>query len=488
MERTKQDRSRWSVTLGMVLVLVLGGMGGGGALAQLSKLAGAVAPPSTSTPPAKGSAGATVATSSGLIKVDAPVDDGAVEKTLESLLPKYPGVRSVDATVKQGIVELDGQVDEDDTRDQMTEEAKHIEGVRMVINRMKTDAEVLTAPQYVLEMLRSAWDVVSRRWLMALLALATVLAFAGLARLFNAYSETLLSPFLKNVMLRSVVGSLINSALLICGLMLGLAMLNLTHAVLSIIGLAGVVGLAVGFAFKDITENFIASVLLGVRRPFRVGDYVTVAGQTGVIRSLNTRATVLVTLEGNHVRIPNNIVYKEILINATASPSFRGSSDVVIPFDASTAAALDAMNRALHEVDGVLPDPPPRALIEALEPGGIRLRAYYWAQIQNVDWLKLNSDAKLHIKVALQKAGVLGTRPPAAQGADAENGQPQAQDNGARAQANLRRDSHAAETARAAPANGQETPMQRALNEAESRVSEEGTNLLAEAETGPRET
>src|SRR5205807_4991393 len=129
---------------------------------------------------------------------------------------------------------------------------------------------------------------------------------------------------------------LLSSLLILGGLMFGLSILHLTHAVLSVLGVAGVVGLAVGFAFKDITENFIASVLLGVRRPFQVGDYVEVAGQAGVVRSLNTRATVLVTLEGRHVRIPNSTVFKEITVNSTASPSVRQSFDVVIPYAAST--------------------------------------------------------------------------------------------------------------------------------------------------------
>ena len=219
----------------------------------------------------------------------------------------------------------------------------------------------------------------------------------------NAYSETLLAPFVKNVMLRSVFGSLISSGLFLGGVMLGLSVLNLTQAVLSILGLAGVVGLAVGFAFKDIAENFIASILLGIRRPFRVGDYVTVAGQSGVIRSLNTRATVLVTLEGKHVRIPNNIIYKEILVNATASPNYRVTFDVVVPYEASTAAATEAMTRALREVDGIQPDPPARALVEALEPAGVRLRAYYWVPVQGVDWFKVSSDARLRVKVALSR-------------------------------------------------------------------------------------
>jgi hypothetical protein len=243
-----------------------------------------------------------------------------------------------------------------------------------------------------------------------------------------------------------------------------------------------------------------------VRRPFRGGDYVTVAGQTGVVRSLNTRATVLVTLEGNHVRIPNNIIYKEILVNATASSSARGNFDVMIPYEASTAVAIDAMSAALREGDEILSDPPPRVLIEALEPGGVRLRAYYWAPVQEVDWFKLHSDAKLRVKVALQRAGIIApavpsTAAPPAMGPAASGGNGNARPQGAngpapgpvpapissptvsreQAEANLQRDTRAAESATAAPAAGATTPMGHVLNEAETRVSGEGANLLEEA-------
>ncbi len=164
-----------------------------------------------------------------------------------------------------------------------------------------------------------------------------------LAQFFAARSETLLAPVVHNVLLRSVVGSIISAMLVIGGLMLALGTLRLTHAVMSVVGVSGLVVLAVGFAFRDITENFIASVLLGIRRPFQIGDYVTIAGQSGLVKSLNTRATVLVTLEGKHVRIPNSTIFKEIMVNATASPSFRNSFDVVVPNEASTADAIDAL-------------------------------------------------------------------------------------------------------------------------------------------------
>ncbi len=191
-----------------------------------------------------------------------------------------------------------------------------------------------------------------------------------------------------NVLLRSIVGSLVSSLFVLSGLLMALALLDLTRVVLSILGLAGVAGLAIGFAFRDITENFIASILLGLRRPFQIGDYVTVAGQSGVIKSLNTRATVMVTFEGNHVRIPNSVIFKEIMVNATASPVFRNRFDVVIPNEALTAGAMSAIGRALTTQEHVLADPAPRALIEALEPEGVRLRVHFWSPTQGVDWFQ----------------------------------------------------------------------------------------------------
>ena len=125
-------------------------------------------------------------------------------------------------------------------------------------------------------------------------------------------------------------------------------------------------------SFLTCFEMFIASILLGVRRPFRVGDYIQVAGQAGVVKTLNTRATVLVTLEGNHVRIPNSTIYKEILVNSSASSSSRGTFDVLVPYSVSVAGALEAMTRALREQEGVMADPPARALVapsDAYAPG-----------------------------------------------------------------------------------------------------------------------
>ena len=442
---------------------------------------------------------AAVAATTGPITVKQQVPNEAIQRFLTKFLPKYPGVGRIHVTVEEGVVTLTGRVVDDDTQAEITEVVKRVEGVRLVLNQTETDEDVMTGWDFARQELRTFFGYLSRKWILILLSLAVVAISWFLAQSFSAHAETLLAPFVHNVLLRSVVGSIISALIVFGGLVLALAALRLTEMVMSIVGVSGLVVLAVGFAFRDITENFIASVLLGLRRPFQIGDYVTIAGQSGVVKSLNTRATVLVTLDGKHVRIPNSTIFKEIMVNATASPSFRTNFDVVIPNEASTAAAIDAINRALRETPGILSDPAPRTLVEALEAGGVRLRADFWTPTHNIDWFQLMSDARLRAKVALQQAGVNLTPPPApapppspSKAEDRSNGHGGKGSNGVslhaasptpppanhEAAANLARDARAAREAVTAVVDGGATPTARVLQEPETRVSDEGTNLL----------
>jgi small-conductance mechanosensitive channel len=497
---------------------ILAGLLGRPALGQVPGLPSATATskgsPATTTgssatkgsaQPAAEKAKPAVATSTGPINIHPQVSDREIRRFLTKFLPKYPGVETVTVSVDEGVVTLTGRVDDEDTQDELTDVVKRVEGVILVLNQTETDDQVMTGWQFARQEAGNFFGYLARKWVLMLLSLAIVAISWLLAQAFAAHSETLLAPVVHNVLLRSVVGSVISGLIVIGGLILALQALRLTQWVMSVVGVSGLVVLAVGFAFRDITENFIASVLLGLRRPFQVGDYVTIAGQSGVVKSLNTRATVLVTLEGKHVRIPNSTIFKEIMVNATASPSYRTNFDVVIPIEASTAAGVDAIDRALRETPGILSDPPPRALVEALEPGGVRLRADFWTPTHNIDWFQLMSDAKLRAKVALQQAGVIGTpvatptSAPApalpAKAEDRPNGQGAAKANGAtaaapapaaaaehQAAANLARDAQAARNAPTAVVDHSETPTARVLNEPETRVSDEGANLLK----GPR--
>ena len=102
-------------------------------------------------------------------------------------------------------------------------------GVRLVLNQMNTDEEVMTASEFAGQELGNFRDYLARKWLLILMALAIVAVSWLLAQFFAARSETLLAPFVHNVLLRSVVGSIISALLVIGGLMLALGALRLTQ-------------------------------------------------------------------------------------------------------------------------------------------------------------------------------------------------------------------------------------------------------------------
>ncbi len=478
---------------GWLVALAIGSVGGSPSMAQIPGLPAApkAAPvakddPSKTPVAAKSEPGAVFSATSGPIKVNQVVDDSAIEKVLDDLISQYPGVREVRASAREGMVTLDGLVDDDDSLNDVTAFAQKVEGVRLVLNKMKTDAEALTGSQKAMNVLREYRDIVAKNWLLAIVALGFVFAFATLARLFNRYSETLLAPFFRNTLLRSVVGSVVGSLLVVSGIMIGLSILNLTHAVLSILGLAGVAGLALGFAFRDIAENFIASMLLGIRRPFGIGDFITVAGRSGSVLALDTRATTLITPEGHHVRIPNAVIYKETLVNASITPSTLGTLEVTIPYEISTAEVVEAINEVLRSTDGVLAEPTPRALVQALEVGGVRLKATYWMPSKGLDVDKLQSDLRLKIKVGLQQAGM--AQPPPAPDAPTPTpalapSAPQAASPKAptAAETNLRKDTEAAAHTSTQPNDHEATPIDHAIRQAEAAAASEGGNMLVNA-------
>ena len=505
---------------GMVFfAFVFGPVGASPSLAQLPGLLGGPKPadppkpdPSKKPVAAKDAPGTVFATTSGPIAVNKKVDDSAIQQTLLDLLRQFPGVYEDEVSVhaRDGAVTLNGHVDDDDTVNDVTAFAEKVEGVRLVLNRMKTDADVLTGRQMAAKVMGQYAGVIRKNWLLAILALGFMLGFGMLARTFARSSEWLLTPFISNGLLRSVVGSILSTLIVGSGVLLGLSILNLTHAVVSVLGLAGVVGLALGFAFKDIAENFIASMLLGVRRPFQIGDFITVAGKSGSVLSLNTRATLLITPEGNHVRIPNAVIYKETLVNSSATPNALATIDVMIPYEASTAEAIEAINEALRATDGLLQEPTPRTLVNALEPGGVRLRASFWLPTRGLDGDKIQSDLRLRIKVALQQLGITPpttyTVPQAVAVHDPRaNGKAPAQPNGRgpgkpepsptpvatpstatavtseRAEANLRKDSEAAYAAAESHAAPQASPIDHAIRQAEANAVAEGNNMLVDA-------
>ena len=190
------------------------------------------------------------------------------------------------------------------------------------------------------------------------------------------------------------------------GIYIVLRVSGLTQLALTVVGGTGLIGLAVGIAFRDITENFLASIFLSMQRPFETGDLVEVTGVTGYVQQLNVRTTILMTLDGNLVQIPNASVYKSNLRNFTTNANRREDFVVGIGYDDSINEAQEIARQVLADHPAVLNDPEPSVLADSLGQATVNLRVYFWLNGREHSWLKVRSSVIRLVKLAFQQHGI----------------------------------------------------------------------------------
>ncbi|HEX5693367.1 MAG TPA: mechanosensitive ion channel family protein [Arenimonas sp.] len=210
----------------------------------------------------------------------------------------------------------------------------------------------------------------------------------------------------KNPFMQDLARTTVRWGVLLAGALVALEILDATALVGAVLGTAGVLGVALGFAFKDILENYLAGLLMSLRQPFAPRDHVVIDGNEGVIVALTSRATILMTLDGNHLRLPNALVFRGVTLNYTRNPSRRFEFDVGVGVneDLSRAQALGV--DTLRGIDGLLPEPPPRAQVIALDDSSVKVRFFGWVDQRSHDYPTLMSEAIRLVKLAMDQAGV----------------------------------------------------------------------------------
>lgn len=198
---------------------------------------------------------------------------------------------------------------------------------------------------------------------------------------------------------------------LLAGVAVALEILDASHLVGALAGTAGVAGLALGFAFRDLIENYVASILLSLRQPFAPNDHVQIDRFEGRVARLTSRATILITPDGNNLRIPNATVFKGIILNFTRNPERRFGYPVSIHPSASIAQVQALLLDALAATPGVLTEPRPAVQVEELGAAEVRLRVFGWVNQNSVDFAAVQSEAMRGSMEALTAAQVPAPEP-----------------------------------------------------------------------------
>ena len=340
------------------------------------------------------------------VKVVPEASDAKIEERLWRILKSTGWFEMTRVSVQDGVVFLDGTTVTQEHRVWAGKLAENTQGTVAVVNRIEANADVSSTFARAGEEFTSFYRQMVRAWPLVVLASLIILATGVIARLVAMAVRLLFASRIGSPLMLTVVARAFAIPIFLLGVYFVLQFSGLTRLAISVLGGTGLIGIIIGFGLRDIAENFLASILLSVRNPFRSGDLIDVAGQTGVVQNLNVRSTVLLTLDGNQVQIPNSTVYKSIIKNYSSIPSRRAEFRVGIGYDSSAAKAQVLIAEVLREHPAVLETPEPVVLVEELGAATVNLRIYYWFDSATYSPYKINSALLRQTKNALLKGGI----------------------------------------------------------------------------------
>jgi small conductance mechanosensitive channel len=206
--------------------------------------------------------------------------------------------------------------------------------------------------------------------------------------------------------LELAIGRLAQAGILLVGLLIAMTAAFPSFTPADLVSTLGIGGVAIGFAFKDIFQNFVAGILILVTRPFRIGDQVRFGAYEGTIEDIQTRATYLTTYDGRRVIIPNGDLFTQVIVVNTAFAQRRWQYDVGIGYGDDIERARRAILGVLENVEDVSPDPKADVVVVELAGSTVNLRARWWTKSHIADGLKAQDRVLTAVKEALTREGI----------------------------------------------------------------------------------
>ena len=339
-----------------------------------------------------------------------PGEDAEIRERLLGIYGALAALDRLEVSVDSGVVTLGGTADSAAASERAVAIAGQVRGVIEVIDESVVDTNVGRRLRATLDRIGDTAFASLAALPVLLLALLVVALFWWLGRWIGA-RRSLFRSVAPNGFIAELLGGLVHILVLLLGLFLALSLLDATSIIGTVLGAAGIVGLAVGFAVRDTVENYIASILLSLRTPFLARDYVRIDEHEGHVARLTSRATVLISLDGNHIRIPNATVYKATIVNYTRDPARRFAFTVGVDTDLDLEAAQQVALDAVHGVNGVLEEPPAKVIVDELGDSNVSLRVLAWVDQRESDFFKARGVAIRHVKQAFDEAGIVMPEP-----------------------------------------------------------------------------
>lgn len=339
------------------------------------------------------------------VEVSGKTSDEKIVERLGEVYGALDGLEEVSVKAVSGVVILTGEVEETKLVDVAVGLAQKTEGVVYVRNDLTVDTEISGRLNPVTKKIREWWAVFLNKMPLFVLAIIVVVIGWLVGKWVGSWTGFLRKVGLSG-MPAMLVGRLVRLAITVMGIALALELLDATTLVGAVLGVAGVAGIALGFAFQGIVENYLAGMLLSARNPFELGDTVEVGSRKGVVVRLTARDLVLMTAEGNHLRVPNASVLKDDIVNFSRNPKRRFDFAVGVSVELDLVRVRELGLGILGKIKGVLDDPAPSVVIEELGDSSVKMRFYGWMDQRVSDFVKVRSESIRFIKTRFDEEGI----------------------------------------------------------------------------------
>lgn len=213
-------------------------------------------------------------------------------------------------------------------------------------------------------------EILAAGFTLVLFGLAGQLLGSGVGRLLRAQRS-------QNRYAR-IITRLVRIAFLLVGVVLGLQILGLTAVATSLLATGGLLAVILGFAFREIGENLLAGLFLGVSRSFDVGDLIESSGHIGKVREIDLRQVWIRSSDGRDIFIPSAQIFRNVLVNYTRDGLRRGDFVVGVDYSDDIPRARELLLACTRAVSDVLDEPEPSVRISEFEASYCEIQIFFW--------------------------------------------------------------------------------------------------------------
>ena len=225
-------------------------------------------------------------------------------------------------------------------------------------------------------------------------------------KLLNKYAKKIITTKANDPLIADFILSIISLVLTVFLFIICLGFLGFDDITNKVLAGAGLTTFIIGFALKDIGENFLAGILMAFQRPFRIGDLIQIDNVKGTVIEMSLRSTTIKTLDGIDAYVPNGFILKNTLENFTIDQLMRNDFIISVTHDDKIDQAFQIIDDTLKENEFVLKIPTHSVLVDKIENDVVSIAIFYWYKTDEVKAPggKLKSDLQLTIYKKLKSS------------------------------------------------------------------------------------